>query len=58
MTVITFEDFSDAKYCIFVLRDLNDSDIIDLSTTQFGVHNFFLARNDLLINPNSGIMVA
>lgn len=35
-----------------------DPDKTDLSSTQFGVHNFYLARNDLLINPSSGIMVA
>ena len=41
-----------------LITKAQDPDKNDLSTTQFGVHNFFLARNDLMINPNSGIMVA
>ena len=41
-----------------LITKAQDPDKTDLSTTQFGVHNFFLARSDLLINPSQGIQVA
>ncbi len=41
-----------------LITKAQDPDKTDLSSTQFGVHNFYLARNDLLINPSQGIMVA
>jgi hypothetical protein len=41
-----------------VITKSQDPDKTDLATTQFGVHNFYLARQDLLINPSQGIQVA
>tara|TARA_E500000318_G_C3563464_1_gene214622 strand:- start:86 stop:1429 length:1344 start_codon:yes stop_codon:yes gene_type:complete len=41
-----------------VITKAQDPDKTDLSSTQFGVHNFYLARSDLLINPSQGIQVA
>ncbi len=41
-----------------MITKAQDPDKTDLSSTQFGVHNFYLARQDLLINPSQGIQVA
>ena len=41
-----------------MITKAQDPDKTDLSSTQFGVHNYFLARSDLLINPSQGIQVA
>jgi len=41
-----------------LITKAQDPDKTDLASTQFGVHNFYLARQDLLINPSQGIQVA
>ena len=51
--VITLDFFSD-KYCIFVLNERNDSDIIDLGLS---VTTKLLPLSEFPITPNIGIFV-